>query len=644
MNNQTSKVLLLTEKPKDARLIREMLTGTSGTPFEVEWVRNPSQVTIPPGLEKWDAILLDWDPAGSQGWNALSKVRKEFPATAIVILTGKADEEPALKAIRSGAQDFLSKREMDSRLLIRSLRYAIERKRLESKIQDDLSCRKSPENSHLEAAVEQLADGVIITDGQGRILYANPAFSTFFETTPQAILGRRYHELWENHRKKEFEAAFREGTTWKGRVTQRRKNGNSRDVDVVITPLRDEKNGSAVNFVVIEKDVTDEVQIQWHLRHMQKMQGLEKLAGGIAHDFNTLLSTIVINTEMALFDRENSTAQRCLPLVLQAAERGKELVKQIVAFSRLREQPRKPTRVSPVLQESLRFLRSSLPKNIEIREDLVTLSDVVLADPSQIHQILLNLCANAADAMREEGGLLEVKLNVVDMDPGVLATRPDLPPGSYLRLTVRDTGEGMPPEIMERIFDPFFTTKKTGEGSGMGLAVVHGLVESYGGAVDVYSQVGLGSTFHVYFPRVEDNPEPGNLFPEDLTGKKERILLVDDEETQLFSMQSMLKRMDYRVTARRSSLDALSDFEKDPNGFDLVITDQTMPGMTGIRLAQALLKIRPEIPIILCTGYSEVVNLEEAKAKGVREFMLKPFSTGEMAEAIRRILRYPREK
>ena len=624
-------------------MIQQMLTGTSGVAFEVKGYRNPSGALPPPEMGKWDVILLDWARAGSQGWDDLSRVRKEFPGTAIVILAGTADEEAALKAIRSGAQDYLSKREMDSRLLIRSLRYAIERKRLESKILDDLSCRKSPENSRLEAAVEQLADGVIITDGQGRILYANSAFSKFYESTPQEMLGRPFPELWENPWSKEFEEAFREGRKWKGRVPQKKKNGNSRDMDVAITPLRDE-SGSAANFVVRERDVTREGQIEQHLRQIQKTKGLETLAGGIAHGFNTLLSTIVINTEMALFDLERSTAQRCLPLVLEAAEQGKELVKQILAFSRLREQPRKPIKVSPVLQESLRLLRSSLPKNIEIREDLVTLSDVVLADPSQIHQILLNLCANAADAMREEGGLLEVKLNVVDMDLGVLATRPALQPGSYLRLTVRDTGEGMPPEIMERIFDPFFTTRKGGEGSGMGLALVHDLVESYGGAVDVYSDVDLGSTFHVYLPRVEDEPEPGGCFPETLTGKKERILLVDDEETQLFSMQCMLKRLDYRVTARRNSQDALSDFETDPNGFDLVITDQTMPGMTGIRLAQALLEIRPDIPIILCTGYSEVVNREEAKAKGVREFMLKPFSTGEMAEAIRRILRYPREK
>ncbi len=624
-------------------MIREMLTGTGGSAFEVEWYRNSSDALLPPGKEKRDVILLDWATAGSGGGDDLARLRKEFPKTAIVILTGTTDQETGLKAIQSGAQDCLSKREMDSRLLIRSLRHSIERKRLESKARDDFPCRKAAEDPRLEAAVEQLADGISITDGQGRILYANPAFSNFHESTPGEVLGRRFYELWEKHWGKEFEATFRDGRRWKGRVTQRIKNENPRYMDVAIAPLQDE-SGPAANFVAMQRDVTQEVQTEQHLRRIQKMKGLETMAGGIAHDFNSILSTIVINTEMALFDLGKSTAQKFLPLVLKAAEQGKELVKQIIAFSRLREQPRKPIKISPVLQESLRFLRSSLPKNIEIREDLVTLSDVVLADPSQVHQILLNLCANAADAMGEEGGLLEVKLNVVDLHPGVVATRPDLPPGSYLRLTVRDTGEGMLPEVMEQIFDPFFTTKKAGEGSGMGLAVVHGLVESYGGAVDVYSQVGLGSTFHLYLPRVEDKPEPGGLFPETLTGNKERILLVDDEETQLFSIQSMLKRMDYRVTARRSSLDALSDFEKEPNGFDLVITDQTMPRMSGIKLAQALLEIRPDIPIILCTGYSEVVNLEEAKAKGVREFMLKPFSTGEMAEAIRRVLQSPREK
>jgi CheY-like chemotaxis protein len=295
-------------------------------------------------------------------------------------------------------------------------------------------------------------------------------------------------------------------------------------------------------------------------------------------------------------------------------------------------------RIAPVLKETVKFLRSSLPRSIEIKEEIVTPADTVLADPSQIHQILLNLCSNAAYAMRESGGKLGVRLAAAKVDVAMSAAHPDLKPGPYLRLTVSDTGHGMSPDVMERIFDPFFTTKKPGEGTGLGLSVVQGIVRNYGGAITVYSKSGVGSTFNVFLPRIEDEQEPEEVPAATIAGGKERILLVEDEREQLEAFRNMLQKLGYQVVARTNSLTALSDFRADPDAFDLVITDQTMPQMKGTTLAEEMLKIRPDLPIILCTGFSEVVNGERAKLLGIREFVMKPFSVGEIATAIRRAL------
>jgi CheY-like chemotaxis protein len=335
---------------------------------------------------------------------------------------------------------------------------------------------------------------------------------------------------------------------------------------------------------------------------------------------------------------EGSSMHKSLQSVLEAAERGKNLVKQIIAFSRQKEQERKPLKAEPLIKETLKFLRASLPKTVEIRENLQKETGFILADPTQIHQIVMNLCSNAAYAMRENGGILEVNLAEVDVDLGMIHRHPDLEPGPYQRLTVTDTGEGMTREVMERVFDPFFTTKKPGEGTGMGLSVVHGIVTQCKGAISCYSELGKGSTFNVFFPRVNAEESSQEAFPMHLETGKERVLLVDDEKAQVRSIKNVLERLGYTVVAKTDSLEALDLFREDPTAFDLVITDQTMPRMTGIRLAEALLLIRPDTPIILCTGFSETVDADGANALGIRQFLMKPFSIAEISETVRKAL------
>ncbi|NVM57215.1 MAG: response regulator [Desulfobacterales bacterium] len=384
-------------------------------------------------------------------------------------------------------------------------------------------------------------------------------------------------------------------------------------------------------------------------RQSQKMEAIGTLAGGIAHDFNNILAAVLGYVELAKDDvPEGSPAQASLEEVFRAANRAKGLVKQILAFSRQREQERKPLQVSPIVKEALKLLRASLPTTIEIRQYIKTESGTVLADPTDLHQMLMNLCTNAAYAMRNKVGMLEVSLVDVDLPLEVVgqAHPSHLPPGAYLRLSVKDTGHGMERSVIERIFDPFFTTKERGEGTGIGLAAVHGIVESHGGGITVDSEPGKGATFKVFLPRLETGVTPETEILAPIYVGNERILFVDDEQTLVNMGRPMLERLGYKVVASSSSIEALEIFRADPDRFDLVITDETMPHMTGARLAKELIRIRPDIPIILCTGFSEVMTADKAMAIGIQEFVMKPIVRREMAETIRRVLdqAHPAEK
>jgi CheY-like chemotaxis protein len=370
------------------------------------------------------------------------------------------------------------------------------------------------------------------------------------------------------------------------------------------------------------------------------MEALGTLAGGIAHDFNNILGAIVINTELALLDLEAEHPSRAaLPNVLQAAHRGKELIKQIITFSRQREWERRPLEVVPVVQEALAFLRSALPKSVLIHERLVPGCGTIQGDPSQIHQVVVNLCQNAALAMGDKGGDLEITLGPVEIDQAMVDRHPELTTGPFIRLTVADSGCGMAPALMERIFEPFFTTRGPGKGSGLGLAVVHGIVRSYHGVITVYSELGKGSMFTVYLPRLEAEAPLGEAPPPSpWVGGGERVLLVEDEPAQLNSLERSLARLGYQVTARADGRSALEAFRDDPQGFDLVITDQTMPLMTGLELTAELLSLRPDLPVILCTGFSEKIGGDAIGWSGIREFAMKPFTLQEIARLIRKAL------
>ena len=400
------------------------------------------------------------------------------------------------------------------------------------------------------------------------------------------------------------------------------------------------------DFSARKQTLEEKERLEVQLQQAQKMEAIGTLAGGIAHDFNNILFPIIGYTEMVMDDvQKNSVARGNLEQVLKAANRATDLVRQILAFSRQSEQELKPLRIQLLLKEALKPLRASLPSTIEIRHKIDNNCGAVMADFTQMHQLIMNLCTNAYHAMRENGGLLEATLTEVELDSDDLRSNLDLNPGTYLKLIVTDTGHGMDRIVMERIFEPFFTTKDPGEGTGMGLSIVHGVVKSHGGRITVYSEPGEGTTFQVYLPRIDIKGTEREIRPSEPVPKgKERILFVDDEVPIVQMMQQMLESLGYHVTARTSSIEALEAFHSQPDKFDLVLTDQTMPNMTGAKLAQKLIEIRPDIPIILFTGFSERITEESAKTIGIRQYVMKPVVRGELARAIRRVLDQEEER
>ncbi|NLD36205.1 MAG: response regulator [Desulfatiglans sp.] len=493
--------------------------------------------------------------------------------------------------------------------------------------------------------VENSFFGLFIVDiPSGRLLFSNNRLYEIFGYTEEEGVDL---SIWDLIHPNEHEAIEKTLHTWpddyenaptkSGIFTGLKKEGSIIRIEINASIVAYDGELSVQGII---NDVTQSAVFDEKLRQAQKMEAIGTLASGISHDFNNILSAIIGYSELANYQlRNNKSCFDSISEIMKAGYRAKELVAQIMAFSRKSEHELKPLHLKPVIKEVLKLLKASLPSTIEIRENLKIEACAVMADPTQIHQIMMNLCTNAAHAMAEEGGILEVLLYDIYFDENLTVAHPEMIPGKYTVLSVSDTGQGMTPGIVERIFEPYFTTKEKGVGTGMGLAVVHGIVKSYGGAINVQSEPGSGTTFKIYFPAVKKEPVPDLLAHEqDIPFGSEKILFVDDEAALTRLWKNILENLGYNVSMMTDSTEAFRLFYSDPDYFDLVISDMTMPGLTGAKLVKSMRKIRPDIPVIICTGYSENINEEKASSMGVNAFILKPLVTQELACKIRNVL------
>ncbi|MCX5874850.1 MAG: PAS domain S-box protein [Deltaproteobacteria bacterium] len=496
--------------------------------------------------------------------------------------------------------------------------------------------------------LDQAGDAFFLHDSDGRFIEVNERACDSLGYTREELLRMSVFDIDADTLKESPKE-----TVWDTLVpghpqtlygTHLRKDGTTFPVEVRIV-LVEEGNkrymqGLARDISDRQQAETEKEKLETQLRQGQKMEAIGTLAGGIAHDFNNLLSPIIGYSELILLERiANSTVTKQIQEILTAANRAKELVKQILTFSRRSEHKLAPLMVQPVIKEALQLLRSSIPSSIEIQQNINPEGGAVLADPVQIHQIIMNLCTNAYQAITSQSGIISVSLTPVILAQADIASKVGLQPGHYLKLVVEDSGEGIDPESLKRIFEPYFTTKEKGKGTGLGLAVVHGIVKNYGGEINVYSEPGKGTRFNIYLPVVsKETPQEKESLEKPLQTGTEKLLLVDDEAQITQLGQIFLETLGYQVTSCNDPAEALSLFSNEPNRFDLVITDMTMPKMTGALLSQKLLTVRKDLPIIMCTGFSETMDEETAKQFGIRAFLMKPVSSHDLAAAIRAVL------
>jgi len=519
----------------------------------------------------------------------------------------------------------------------------LELERAKSEIENNEKCYSNLFNS--------MRDVIVMVDVDRNIVNVNqPALRNVFGYEIEEIRGKSTKVFYANQQ--DFEDVGSEifGKKQIGQNDERvfeldlkRKDNVIFQAETIVFKIMNDDGKITGNSAVI-RDITDRKKLEFQLQQSQKMEAVGTLAGGIAHDFNNILTAILGYTELSMLalPPKADQAKSDLQEVLKACERARQLVKQILTFSRHSEHERKPLRLQYIIKEALKLLRSSLPTTIEIRQDIDDDCGPILADPTQIHQIIMNLCTNAYHAMRNHGGVLGIALTSIDMDANYANGVIGFQPGKYLKLEISDTGSGIKPEFIGKVFEPYFTTKKKGEGTGLGLSVVHGIVNKHGGQITVYSEPGEGTTFKIYFPMLDldgvdsniDNPDKKVKLPHGT----ERLLVVDDEDVIINLNSLILKKLGYQVTGLTSSNEALQLFTKQPDAFDLVITDMTMPELTGLDLARGILALRPDIPIILCSGFSEIVNDKSAKELGIKEYLMKPIERKKLAMAVRKAL------
>jgi PAS domain S-box-containing protein len=500
--------------------------------------------------------------------------------------------------------------------------------------------------------IEKSLDGIILVDEKGSIIEWNSGQETIYGVKRAMVAGKKIWDVQFQHepREKRVDENYKEiKNLWENFLTTginpfqnreqvskiERPDGQLRDIQQLYFTIETDK-GKGFMMACTTRDITSRLVMEKQLIQSQKMEAMGTLAGGIAHDFNNILGGIIGYTELAVrtLDKK-SPVQKYLKQVLTASKRASDLVKQILIFSRRETKEKEPVQMSLIAKEAIKLLRSSLPATIEIVSKIKDDKSFILADPTQIHQVIMNLCTNAAHAMKEKGGIMEVRLNKETVEPGLYK---ELKAGPHLRLSISDTGHGIKQELIDKIFEPFFTTKQAEEGTGMGLAVVHGIVKSHNGNISVYSKEGEGTTFSILLPIVVDVIHKQEKKEEEIPGGNERILLVEDDTSLAEAEKKLFEELGYNVTKVTSGIEAFEIFRTVPDRFDIIISDYSMPKMTGGELISKIRSFNPDIPVILCTGFSDVITPSKARSLRIGDIIMKPIELGQIAKSIRKLL------
>ena len=512
-------------------------------------------------------------------------------------------------------------------------------------ISRDITATKRAEQQLIRqaSAMENAIEEIVITDVLGNIEYVNPAFEKITGYAFEEVLGKNPRILKSGKQDKAFYRnlwqTILNGHVWSGQITNRTKSGTLVDLDATISPILDARK-QIIGFVSVKRDVTKQLKMENQMRESQKMEAIGNLAGGIAHDFNNILTAILGYTDLALMSiSDDDKNVEDLLEIKNAGNRAKDLVGQILTFSRRSEEELAPQKIQSIVKEAVKMLRASLPATVEIQNKINADTAPIMANPTQIHQIVMNLSTNAFHAMPNQQGTLSIMLDDILVGAGhEMMMDETMPRGRYILLRISDTGTGIDPAIRSRIFEPYFTTKEQNEGTGLGLAVVQGIVRDHKGFITVDSKTGRGTDFSVYFPAIAFDVKKSIEKRAKIPGGTETILLIDDEVKILDIGKRTFEKLGYTVHAFRNSTHAVHFFKNHPDDIDVVITDMTMPRKTGLDVTNDVLELRPAIPIIMCTGFSDILNPEQALEIGIDVYIMKPIEYNELAVTVRELL------
>ena len=627
MDNAPVKVLLVDDDEDDYILTRDWLSEIQGARVSLEWVASYDAAMDAIAHNQHDVYLLDYRLGERNGLELLREAVASGCSSPIILLTGQGDHEIDVEAMKAGAADYLEKSQLGAPMLERSIRYAIERKRAEQKIREQA------------ALLDVATDAILVRDLENQILFWNKGAERLYGWKALDALGKNASDLWNQENLPEFKEAqntLANIGSWQGELHQVTKSGKEIIVESRWTLVRDFEE-KPKSILVVNTDITQKKQLEAQFLRAQRMESIGTLASGIAHDLNNVLAPILMTAQLLETQFDVPRSKRLLPILVTNAKRGAALVKQVLSFARGLEGERTIVQVKHLILEIKHIATETFPKSIEIYTDIPQYLWTVSGDATQLHQVLMNLCVNARDAM-PQGGTLSISAENLFIDENYARMNLDATVGPYIVITVADTGTGIPPEILDRIFEPFFTTKELGKGTGLGLSTVVGIIKSHGGFVNVYSEVGRGTQFKVYLSAVEamETQEAEEL--EMPSGHGELILVVDDEAAICETTKTSLETYNYKVLTASDGIEAVALYVQHREEISLVLVDMMMPSMDGPTTIRTLQKINPLVKIIAVSGLTSSDKVAAAASAGVKTFLEKPYTAKELLQTINEVL------
>ena len=623
MNNNPIIVLLVDDDEDDYILIRDWLSEFQLGECELEWLDNYETAKDVIAVNRHDIYLLDYRLGAENGLKLLRVSIESGCSSPMILLTGRGDRDIDIEAMKAGAADYLEKSQLNAPLLERSIRYALERKQTEQKIREQA------------ALLDVATDAIFVRDLDNKILYWNNAAESLYGWKKNEAIGKKTIELWQEKKRLDIQSALNillKNGSWEGELYQTTRLGKEIIVESRWTLLQEFENKTQ-SVLVVNTDITQKKLLESQFLRAQRLESIGTLSSGIAHDLNNVLAPILMTAQLLESQLQDERSKRLLPILINNAKRGANLVKQILSFTRGMEGDRTLLQPKHLINEIKQVIRETFPKQIQLSEEIQPNLWMISGDATQLHQVMMNLCVNARDAM-PEGGRLTLKVTNFIVDENYAQMHIDAKIGSYLLISVTDTGVGIAPEILDRIFEPFFTTKELGKGTGLGLSTVLGIVKSHGGFIHVQSKINKGSHFQVYLPaqEIKEIPEEPELnLP---LGEGELILVVDDEDSIRDITKTSLENYNYKAITASDGIEAIALYAEHRDEISIVLTDIVMPAMDGLTTIRTLQKINPKVKIIAVSGLISNDKVNSASDIGINAFLSKPYTAQQLLQTI----------